>query len=40
MNDRAGIVLVNPAMHVYDSHFESKETVHKPAAWHKEVAAM
>jgi len=33
-------VLVNPAMHVYDSHFESKETVHKPAEWHKQVAAM
>ena len=33
-------VLVNPAMHVYESRFESKETVHKPAEWHKQVAAM
>ena len=33
-------VLVSPAMHLTESKFETKETVHKPAAWHKEVAAM
>ena len=33
-------VLVSPAMHLTESQFETKETVHKPAAWHKEVAAM
>jgi hypothetical protein len=33
-------VLVNPAMHLTESRFESKETVHKPAEWHKQVAAM
>jgi mannose-6-phosphate isomerase-like protein (cupin superfamily) len=33
-------VLVSPAMHLYDSKFETKETVHKPAKWHAEVAAM
>jgi hypothetical protein len=27
-------------MHLTKSQFETKETVHKPAAWHKEVAAM
>ena len=33
-------VLVSPAMHLYESKFETKEIVHKPAAWHAEVAAM
>jgi hypothetical protein len=33
-------VLVSPAMHLYESNFETKEVVHKPAAWHQEVAAI
>jgi hypothetical protein len=33
-------VLVSPAKHLYESKFETRETVHKPAAWHAEVAAM
>ena len=33
-------VLVNPAMHIYESRFELRETVIKPAEWHKQVAAM
>jgi hypothetical protein len=27
-------------MHLTESKFETKETVHKPAKWHAEVAAM